>query len=71
MSKLSPMKKIEILSQIKYGILSSLAVTDTVWMPYKQQTVIEAIDELLLDLGLTVEDIEDVQADLTRNENDK
>lgn len=51
-------KQIETLRKIKKAIINSDAVTDVVWMEGSMpETVCEAIDGLLIDAGVCVEEL--------------
>lgn len=59
MKKLTDAQKIEILKTIKKSIMTSDVVTDTLWMHSSNETVVEALDGLLINLGCNYDELED------------
>lgn len=48
----------EQLLAIRASLLNNSAVVDTMWMKDTDETVVEAIDGLLIDLGLTADEVD-------------
>ena len=49
---------IENLVKIKKTVFESDAIVDTVWMTGSSETMVEFIDGMLLELGLSVDEVE-------------
>lgn len=58
--------QIELLKRIKKAIYTSDAVTCVVWMPDSNETVVEAIDSQLIELGVPEDEVERDNESFTR-----